>query len=248
MNRASSRVVSLPATSATLRDLDIQHAPPALYDPISNRASSNNADIVYMPPEDALSNPEKFIHEVVNCNPSQLARRLTFDKDDEARDQELVVAANLKAWLRAEKELASAATVSEFDEYASSIKSRFSNLRELLPRLNSRVNAQEEYDRAFPHRHKTLFTSGETLLCGFEAVIQSIKARPSSLRPPTVESLKAILDSDAWQEHAAPFGMENRDCFSVDRRHSTSVGIAVRPQSSPRLHSRWTCTATSAFQ
>ena len=72
-------------------------------------------------------------------------------------------------------------------------------------------NALVAYAKAFPDGHEIIPTPATGFLCGFNAVIRSIKAMHPYLPCPTVRGLQEVFHSSAFVEHASAFGMTNED-------------------------------------
>ena len=69
---------------------------------------------------------------------------------------------------------------------------------------------------SFPHGWRTIPTSMDGLLCGFFAVINSMRAQYPSLPCPTLEELQGIFEEQA-REFAEVFDMCNTYDFSIDQ-------------------------------
>ena len=74
-----------------------------------------------------------------------------------------------------------------------------------------------EYKRAFPSGHIIVETSGENLLCGFAAVINTIASMHWDLPIPTMPDLITVFNSPAMQQHQKEFGLTNENYFHVDQ-------------------------------
>ncbi|ERF71581.1 hypothetical protein EPUS_00570 [Endocarpon pusillum Z07020] len=69
----------------------------------------------------------------------------------------------------------------------------------------------------FPKGFEIIPTSGEGYMCGFGAVINTMTAMHPSLPRPTVKDLQNVLNSSAYVESTAEFGLTNTDNFHVDQ-------------------------------
>ena len=78
------------------------------------------------------------------------------------------------------------------------------------------------YNALFPGGHEIVPTSGEDLLCGFAAVINTIKHMCPWMPTPTIQKLKGVFHSPAMKAHAEAFGLTNEDYFHVDQ-----VGVTL---------------------
>ena len=79
------------------------------------------------------------------------------------------------------------------------------------------TEADIRYAEDLPAGYFPINTSGEGQLCGMRAVIHTITAMHTDLIPPTVNELMTIFDSEKFQEHVAPFGLDNTNNFHVDQ-------------------------------
>ncbi len=82
--------------------------------------------------------------------------------------------------------------------------------------------ALELYNACFPGRHEIIPTSGEDLLCGFAAVINTIGIMYPWMPTPTIQNLKDIFHSPPMKTHVEAFGLTNEDYFHVDQ-----VGVTL---------------------
>lgn len=80
--------------------------------------------------------------------------------------------------------------------------------------------AKEEFNRSFPYGYTIINTSTEGLLCGFFAVIHSMRAQHPRLPCPTTQELAELFGAQA-EEYATIFGMDNSNNFSVDQIAAT---------------------------
>ena len=107
--------------------------------------------------------------------------------------------------------------------------------------------AKEEFNRSFPHGYTIINTSAAGLLCGFFAVINSMRAQYPSLPCPTRLQLKDLFDAQA-EEYATIFGMDNSNNFSIDQvaailytwgtAHDLNLRVGYQVCSIPLLSSR----------
>ena len=67
------------------------------------------------------------------------------------------------------------------------------------------------YVQLFPQGHEIIDTPTTGLLCGFHAVIRSMEALYPCLPQPTVASLRKVMGSEEFVEHARAFGMRNKN-------------------------------------
>lgn len=74
-----------------------------------------------------------------------------------------------------------------------------------------------KYKRSFPSGHIFVETSGENLLCGFAAVINTIASMHWDLPTPTIPDLIAVFNSPVMQQHQNEFSLTNEFCFHVDQ-------------------------------
>jgi len=79
------------------------------------------------------------------------------------------------------------------------------------------------YKLYFPNGHDIIPTSGEGLLCGFRAVINTMEALYPCVPRPTVDDLLTVFHSPEFVEWAEPFGLDNPNNFTADQ-----VGAVLR--------------------
>ena len=96
-----------------------------------------------------------------------------------------------------------------------------------FPSPDETFNALVAYAKAFPDGHEIIPTPATGFLCGFNAVIRSMKAMHPYLPCPTLEGLQEVFRSPAFVEHASAFGMTNEDnCKLAPNLRSWKVGHA----------------------
>ncbi|KAL6715604.1 hypothetical protein ACLMJK_006565 [Lecanora helva] len=106
---------------------------------------------------------------------------------------------------------------SKDDDGASNSSSEVNGKEDQASGIDDSLNANAEYTKAFPEGHEIISTPVSGLLCGFHAVILSIRATHPHLPCPTLEGLQEVSHSPAFVKHATAFGMTNEDNFSVDQ-------------------------------
>ena len=73
-----------------------------------------------------------------------------------------------------------------------------------------------QYDKDFPQGHSTIPNDGNGLLCGFFALIDSIKSQLSATTPPSLDELQEIRESKSVRAWSDPLGMAEDMNFHVE--------------------------------
>ena len=112
---------------------------------------------------------------------------------------------------------------------------------EAIPDTDVKLSVQDfdkaKYKKAFPYGHETIGNSGEGLYCGFFAVIASMEAQYSTMRPPSVKELEVVRDSHQVQAWAKSLGFDEVMNFHVEflAKIFEEWALTINPELSFRL-------------